>query len=221
MMAKHINFNISNVGLVINKTIPCFGASPDSLVKCDCCGEGCVEVKCPFCVRDTTVEELAALKNTCLKHVQLENGVLGISLDHKHAYYYQIQMQMAITGRQYCDFVVWSKHSFFIERVYFNEQFWLTESHIAKYFFYKAVMPELLGKYFTNEKIQIAEVTTVAEIPDNFTISPSCSYPSASGTLCKCRKPNDGLIISCSNTYCSIKWYHLTCTGMKKLPISI
>ena len=31
--------------------------TPDSLISCDCCGEGCVEVKCPYCKRNDTVDK--------------------------------------------------------------------------------------------------------------------------------------------------------------------
>ena len=29
-------------------------------------------------------------------------------LKHTHLYYYQCQMQVAVTDRSYCDFIVWS-----------------------------------------------------------------------------------------------------------------
>ena len=38
------------------------GASPDSVVMCDCCGLGSVEVKCPYFVKDGTIKDVQAKK---------------------------------------------------------------------------------------------------------------------------------------------------------------
>ncbi|XP_065680851.1 uncharacterized protein LOC136094761 [Hydra vulgaris] len=44
---KHRFMKMTECGLFVNKDLPIVGASPDSLVHCDCCSTGCVEVKCP------------------------------------------------------------------------------------------------------------------------------------------------------------------------------
>ncbi|CAB5212811.1 phage_rel_nuc, putative phage-type endonuclease [uncultured Caudovirales phage] len=67
-------------GFVPHPCIKGAGASPDGLVNDD----GLVEIKCP-----NTATHLDAL--------------LGTSIDTK--YLYQMQFQMACTGRKYCDFV--------------------------------------------------------------------------------------------------------------------
>ena len=46
-MAAHVNFSMRNSGFVIHSAYPEIGASPDGIVRCDCCGEGSLEVKCP------------------------------------------------------------------------------------------------------------------------------------------------------------------------------
>ena len=48
MQANHKNFSLSENGLIINTAYPYFGASPDGLIQCDCCGLGTLEIKCPF-----------------------------------------------------------------------------------------------------------------------------------------------------------------------------
>lgn len=71
---------IEDVGFVLHPTIKDLGASPDGLV-----GEsGLVEIKCP---------------NTAT-HIET---LLADSIDGK--YITQMQVQMACTGRQWCDFV--------------------------------------------------------------------------------------------------------------------
>ena len=52
MKQKHRNFKIVKCGMFINKEYPWLHATPDFLCSCDCCGEGCGEVKCPFCIEN-------------------------------------------------------------------------------------------------------------------------------------------------------------------------
>ncbi|VEN60950.1 unnamed protein product [Callosobruchus maculatus] len=56
-MKNHINFKMSKVGLCIEKENSFLAASPDSLVACDCCRSGCVEVKCPYLLKDSSFKE--------------------------------------------------------------------------------------------------------------------------------------------------------------------
>ena len=53
MKKKRINFQVKKCGTFINKQYPWLHATPDFLISCDCCGEGCGEVKCPYCLKDT------------------------------------------------------------------------------------------------------------------------------------------------------------------------
>lgn len=72
--------SVSDVGFVAHSSIADFGASPDGLIGTD----GLLEVKCP---------------NTAT-HIET---LLGDSIDGK--YITQMQVQMACTGRSWCDFV--------------------------------------------------------------------------------------------------------------------
>ena len=45
-------------GFVIDQHHPEIGASPDGVIQCDCCGEGSLEVKCPYLVRDEVLSEV-------------------------------------------------------------------------------------------------------------------------------------------------------------------
>lgn len=44
----HINFSVTDSGLVINPNFSFIGASSDGIIYCDCCGKGCLEVKFPY-----------------------------------------------------------------------------------------------------------------------------------------------------------------------------
>lgn len=52
MLCQHANFSTEICGLFINPTMPHLAATPDALCKCDCCGGGIIEIKCPFKHRD-------------------------------------------------------------------------------------------------------------------------------------------------------------------------
>ena len=68
MAAKHTAFKVQETGFHISSNRPYFGASPDGLVSCECCGNGCLEIKCPFCIKDKELEQVANESKTfCLE----------------------------------------------------------------------------------------------------------------------------------------------------------
>lgn len=71
---------VEECGFIIHQTIPMFGASPDGLVG----DSGLLEIKCP---------------NTAT-HIETM-----LSQNYDTTYKYQIQTQLACTGRKWCDFV--------------------------------------------------------------------------------------------------------------------
>ena len=112
----HKNFSIREAGFVISKQSPEFGASADGFVNCQCCGDGCIEIKCPYRMscKSITLEDFSKLKGCFLK----KNADNTFALDRKHEYYFQVQMQMYCAQFDYCDFVTWSKHEMNVERIY-------------------------------------------------------------------------------------------------------
>jgi putative phage-type endonuclease len=94
---------VEEVGFVLHPTIDCAGASPDGLVS----ESGMVEIKCP---------------NTATMIDQLLSETVPAK------YYTQIQMQLACTGRDWCDYVVFDprmpkKAQMCIKRVDRNAEF--------------------------------------------------------------------------------------------------
>jgi len=41
-------------GLFVNTDFPHLGASPDGLIPCKCCGEGLLQIKCPYIIDSKT-----------------------------------------------------------------------------------------------------------------------------------------------------------------------
>ena len=126
MKKVHRKFISSESGLRIHATHPYLGASPDLLVKCDCCGEGLCEIKCPETLKET---EPTADNVKCI--VEVKGKAV---LDQKHPYYTQIQGQMGILGRKYCDLYIFSLHGSLTVRVDFSSEFWTTlETNLSSF----------------------------------------------------------------------------------------
>ncbi|KAF4103621.1 hypothetical protein G5714_016504 [Onychostoma macrolepis] len=97
---QHMNLKVEQCGFIINPLFPEVGASPDGLIHCTCCGKGCLEIKCTFKHRNSSILQACADESTfCL---QVTNGTLHLKDTHKH--YSQVQTQIFVTGSNFCDF---------------------------------------------------------------------------------------------------------------------
>ena len=77
ILSSHQDFHCTKADLVINSLYPHLGASPDGLVSCSCCGDGLVEIKCPFSVKDDHLDILREKPRSFLnKH--------GLVMTHKY-----------------------------------------------------------------------------------------------------------------------------------------
>ena len=83
---EHVNLRINEVGLIIKKDMPYLAATPDRILKCDCCGVQTLEVKNPYSGRSMSIQEYCCMKTGCLIKI---DGI--ITLKKKHPYYYQVQ----------------------------------------------------------------------------------------------------------------------------------
>ena len=201
MEATLQNFEIKKSGLVINTQFPHIGASPDGLVCCDCCGEGIVEIKCPFCANNHLIKDYATLPKAC---VDTDNDG-KVTLCRNHAYYYQVQTQIHACEVDYADFVLWTSTDIHVERIEPNDNLWKEILERSQEFFIKAVLPELLGKYYTRSYM---------------THGDSGSSTSSSHCFCNKSKSCDhgDSMIACENKKCQIKWFHRSCIQLKRIP---
>ena len=136
---SHININIQAVGLIVSQEKVFLGASPDSFVSCDCCGDGVVEIKCPESLRPTPTNPTpSVLSAHCLTKV---NGTMHLSMQHN--YYSQVQGLLAICGKL-CDFVVYNRTDIFVERISFNDTYWMEMQDCLVDFFITYMIPELV-----------------------------------------------------------------------------
>jgi hypothetical protein len=188
MENHHRNFKITPSGFFISLQAPFIGASPDSLVSCDCCGLGVVEIKCPYCHRDDEVDEASADPKFCVSE-----GVLKTT----HPYYVQIQTQLNVCEREYCDFFLWLKNDNFLQRITRDAVFWEEMVSKAEIVFRNGVLPELLGKCFT----RIPKMT----VKNNLNMQ----------QYCYCNGSVTSQMFACSKQDCELKYFHLECLNLK------
>lgn len=135
---SHSNLKVMQCGLFVMEDHIFAAASPDRLVSCSCCGEGLLEVKCPFS---------AANQPANVKHVTYLEVVNGKTrLKRMHEYYSQVQYQMGVTKRLWCDFFVYTKSDYFVERILFDETHWVELLTSATNFFKTYICDALVKK---------------------------------------------------------------------------
>ena len=125
------------------------GASPDGFVTdpSEQHQQGLVEIKCPARAEKTSLLDLCTNKkyksSFCLRY---NND--NYELKKRHNYYYQIQGQLHITSRSWCDFVLWTPtatiDNLFVERIYYDDTLWSNTIYPRLYQFYMgSMLPEL------------------------------------------------------------------------------
>ena len=76
-------------------------------------------------------------------------------------------------------------------------------------FFELCIVPELLAKWYTREKVMPAQ-TAAASVP---------TARDGVYIYCYCKQDNGGEMVGCDNKECQHgQWFHLTCLKMKKPP---
>lgn len=204
MKASHSDFSIKQCGFYVHTEVPYLGASPDGVVECSCCGAGVVEIKCPWCAKNAnSLQEVAqSKKNFCLQN----EDEAGLKLSKQHSFYLQCQLQMHVTRRTYCDFIVWREGDIHIERIKPDPNLLQPALQKAEQFFKLSILPEIVGKWFTRSHIPLppAQVSDIDE--------------EDRGVWCYCQESKGGDMIGCDNKSCPIKWFHLICLSMKAVP---
>ncbi|XP_077146235.1 uncharacterized protein LOC143807967 [Ranitomeya variabilis] len=127
-------------GLFIHPTKNWLAASPDGIVKDKRTGEilNVLEVKCPYKHREHTIREACKDSNFCLT----SNGD-SYALKRQHAYFTQVQCQMAVSGINDADFVVYTKMETAVAPVKFDLDFWKDIEPKLERFYTEAVLPNI------------------------------------------------------------------------------
>ena len=195
MMNHHTSFSTSASGLWISPEYPYIGASPDAIASCDCHGKFCVEIKCPWKLRDKNLSDaLTEGIDLCI-----ERSAEGqFHLKRTHPYWYQVQTQLFCTGLDFAHFILWSPTDIVIASVVKDPHFLSSHLNVLSVYFKNIVFPEILGKYYSKPRLQISENDKL---------------------YCYCRvNEEDELQLNCSNESCIYKKFHLQCCGLKRMP---
>ncbi|XP_061086400.1 uncharacterized protein LOC133121214 [Conger conger] len=127
--------NYSPCGFVIHPDAPWLGSSPDGLIydPTESPPFGLLEVKCPH-----------AKSYVDCSYLKLEGG--NLKLKRQHAYFWQVQGQLLVTGLEWCDFVVFAEEDMLVQRLYKDSGIANTIRERADHFFFYFYMP----RYLTN-----------------------------------------------------------------------
>ena len=130
----HKYFKASDSGTIIDEKYPFLSASPDQIICCKCCGKGLVEIKCPYSICDVA----PSLEN--LK--QIDKNTSQLKKNHDH--YFQIQGQLGISKSSHCWYFVYTEHGHYIEKILFDEHFFLKMVETLNSFWLIYMAKELL-----------------------------------------------------------------------------
>ena len=108
-------------------------------------------------------------------------------------------MQLFVSKRQYCDFVVWSPEMMCVERIMPDTVWWDEKSRQGMRFHAECVMPELCARFFTMQ----SAMASVSETLNILAASPSCLSASDGCNICYCvckRSDDDRKRNCCDNS---------------------
>lgn len=118
------------------------GASPDGLVQCKCCGNGLLEIKCTYTHKDLSPEEVATMDKNYFVYMDDSNNV---KLKTNTSWYYQIQTQLGVCDRKWCDFVLYTQKGISVDRISFDNTLFqmIAIASNSNFVFNKYVIPAL------------------------------------------------------------------------------
>ena len=134
---------VEECGVYLSVEFPYLATSPDGIIPLANGKFGVVEVKCPYKHRNNSIEVACKDPAFCLFR-NTENG--QISLNRRHDYYFQVTGQIALTGAEFCDFVVWTDVDIHIERIMFDVELWTDMKDKLSHFYFSTLGVEALDR---------------------------------------------------------------------------
>ncbi|XP_047142692.2 uncharacterized protein LOC124816975 [Hydra vulgaris] len=186
MKEKHNDFQVTATGLHILYNKPYLGASPDSIVSCSCHSDGLLEIKCPFNYRNGLV------------NWEMDNNFpidSSVTMKKNHKYYAQVQGQLYVLNKEYCDFFVWAPNHYLLIRVTKDLEF-IDE------------MMSLLWKYFIE-----------CLLPEVVTRKNDVCLDNKQKYYCTCKRPCFEPMIACDKPGCKVEWFHYSCVKITRAPV--
>ena len=104
--------------------------------------EGLLEIRCPFSIDGELITGLAPsaiVSRYGNKFYLSERDDGRLALDRQSHCYEQVQGELVVCGREWCDFVVWTQQSLFVERIQFEPDYWKSLFSLLENFFQLSV----------------------------------------------------------------------------------
>lgn len=126
-------------GLFVSPEYPWLGASPDAIVydPFEDPPWGCVEVKCPYSLKDADSKKLLTARDTCVDSNNLQHPSLKV----EHLYFAQVIGQMGVTELTWADFVIYSDNFMCEQRIKFEENVWEQMRVKLDEFYFMTLLP--------------------------------------------------------------------------------
>ena len=134
--------SVRECGIFLSTSIPYLATTPDGIIALSGTDFGLVEVKCPFKHRKNKIVDACSDASFCLTDINT------VMLKRTHDYYYQVTGQLALTGAQFCDFVVWTEVDMFIERIHFDAKLWDDMKSKLAHFYHTCLGLEILERLY-------------------------------------------------------------------------
>lgn len=119
-----------------------------------------------------------------------------IQLSHTHNYYTQVQGQLAICNRDYCDFICWTPVGIHVERITRDPVHFSIIQPSLDNFFRHVLLPQILKGASGDSSVTQA----VAK------------------KYCYCQGEESGKMVACDNPTCVGEWFHYECVGITRKP---
>lgn len=132
----------------------------------------------------------------------LQQNVDGeVHLSQTPNYYSQVQGQLEVCDKQYCDFVCWTNKGVHVERILRDRSSFEHIKPSLDHFFQEALLPCIL-------------------CGSDFTFKENVASPEDEGEVfyCWCQEPEFGKMIGCDNDFCEYEWFHYSCVGITRKP---
>ena len=141
---------VSESGIWVCNRFPYLGASPDGLIKdANAKTIGVIEIKCLKIFKEKSIQEVVeeykqkTLSSTLYNRQCFKIEDDNLLLRESHSYYYQIQLQLLVTGCHFCDFVLYSaKGPPSIQRINENKTFQYHMVQALSAFWHRVLIPD-------------------------------------------------------------------------------
>ena len=180
---QHGHLKVIESGFHVRAICPLLGASPDGIVSCSCHSDRVLEIKCPFKYQ----HGLKGWEND--KDFPI---ISSMQMKSNHRYYYQIQLQMLLCGKDHGDFFVYSPagpDEYLLVTVSRDDELLENLVNDLSVKFVKILLPEIVSR--------------AGDSTENHRKA-----------YCTCKRPP----IACDDPKCQNEWFHYPCVNMTRAP---